>query len=45
MLTNIFNKKLQAVFFFFNYLAVTGLSCSMQDLSLWCTGFSLVAAV
>ena len=30
--------------FLFIYLAVSGLSCDMCDLSLWCTG-SVVAAV
>ena len=29
-------------FWYFIYLAALGLSCSMQDLSLWCTAFSLV---
>ena len=29
----------------FIYLAVSGLSCSMQDLSLWCTEFSLFMAL
>ena len=29
----------------FIYLTVSGLSCSMQDLSLWCTEFSLFMAL
>ena len=30
--------------FFLSFVAVSGLSCSVRDLSLQCTGFSLVVA-
>ena len=32
------------IYIFYLFLTASGLSCSTRDLSLWCTGFSLVVA-